>query len=364
MSPPPKVFIIGGTGAQGRPIVKGLVKDNAYSVQILTRDPNSPQAQSLLSLSDNVSLIEGTFASEADLRKGFEGCTLAFINIDGFNCGEKTETYWAIRSYELALECGIKFIVYGNLDYGLKKGGYDARYRCGHYDAKGRMGEWVLQQTRENGKRMGAALFTTGPYIEMTIASMTIMTPTVEDGVVTWRMPLGEGAVPHVSLEDCGVYVRWLFDHQDRAYGMDLEVAIDHVSYHDLAMAFEKVSGHPARYIDTSLDEYWKTGPLAFIADKPCGYNSDPKDPAHMSMRDNFSGFWNLWANSGGNAGVVKRNYGLLDEIFPGRVSNAEQWFRDEQERGLELGLGSLWDRVNEMKPVLKGSQDGMKGTL
>ncbi|TID27767.1 NmrA family protein [Venturia nashicola] len=145
---------------------------------------------------------------------------------------------------------------------------------------------------------------------------------------------------------------------------MDLEVSIDHVSYHDLAMAFEKVSGHPARYIDTSLDEYWKTGPLAFMADKPCGYNSDPKDPAHMSMRDNFSGFWNLWANSGGNAGVVKRNYGLLDEIFPGRVSNAEQWFRDEQERGLELGLGSLWDRVNEMKPVLKGSQDGMKGRL
>ncbi|QDS67680.1 hypothetical protein FKW77_005256 [Venturia effusa] len=359
----PKVFIIGGTGAQGRPIVKGLVKDNAYTVRILTRDTTSPQAQSLLSLG-NVELVEGTFASEQDLRRGYAGCTLAFINIDGFNCGEKTETYWTIRSYELALECGIKFIVYGNLDYGLKKGGYEAKYRCGHYDGKGRMGEWVLQQTKENGKKMGAALFTTGPYIAMTIAAKTIMTPTVEDGVVTWRMPLGEGAVPHVSLEDCEVYVRWLFDHQERANGMGLEVAIDHIAYHDLAQAFEKVSGHPARYIDTSLEEYWKTGPMAFMADSPCGYNSDPKDPAHMSMRDNFSGFWNLWANSGGNAGVIRRNYELLDEIFPERVRSAEQWFSEEQERGMKLGQGSLWDRVNDMKPVLKGLQDERKGRL
>lgn len=190
------------------------------------------------------------------------------------------------------------------------------------------------------------------------------MTPTIENGVVTWRMPLGKGAVPHVSLEDCGLYVRWMFGNQERANGMDLEVAIDHISYHDLAKAFQKVSGHPARYIDTSLDEYWTAGPLAFMADKPCGYNSDPNDPAHMSMRQNFSGFWNLWKDSTDNQGVVRRDYKLLDETHPGRVRSAEQWFKEEEERGLKLGLESLWDRVNDLKPVLKGSQDSMRGRL
>ena len=29
--------------------------------------------------------------------------------------------YWAIRCYEIALEEGIKFFVYGNLDYTIKK---------------------------------------------------------------------------------------------------------------------------------------------------------------------------------------------------------------------------------------------------
>ena len=72
----------------------------------------------------------------------------------------------------------------------------------------GRSGVSMPEQSR-----MGAALFTSGPYIEMVISPVTPMTPTVEDGVVTWRVPLGEGAVPHVSLEDCGYYVRWLFDH-------------------------------------------------------------------------------------------------------------------------------------------------------
>ena len=142
---------------------------------------------------------------------------------------------------------------------------------------------------------MGAAVFTSGPYIEMVISPGTPMTPTVEDGVLTWRVPLGEGAVPHVSLEDCGYYVRWLFDHPERANGMDLEVAIDHVAYADLAAAFEKVTGHPARYIDTDLETYWRNGPLSPLADMPAGYNADPNDKSTMSVRDNFTGFWNLW---------------------------------------------------------------------
>jgi hypothetical protein len=31
----------------------------------------------------------------------------AFVNIDGFNTGEKTETYWAIRSYEIVVEAAM-----------------------------------------------------------------------------------------------------------------------------------------------------------------------------------------------------------------------------------------------------------------
>lgn len=356
-----RIFVIGATGAQGLPVVRGLVRDGKYSVLALSRDAGSPRARSLLDLG-NVAILEGSFADEANLREGFRACDGAFVNIDGFNAGEKTEIYWAIRAYELALEEGIKFFVYGNLDYTLKKAGYDSRFRTGHYDGKGRIGEWILSQNRANEDRMAAALFTTGPYMEMAFSSRTPMTPAVEDGVLTWRVPLGEGAVVHVALEDCAYYVRWLFDHPERANGMNLEVAVEHVRYADLAAAFERVTGHPARYVDTSLDDYFG-GPLKPVADMPAGYNADPKDKSTMSFRDNFTGFWNQWKHD-----IIERDYALLDQIHPKRIASAEQWLRRAEQLEREAGRGGLWERVQpdalSRHSILKLGEDGRRGVL
>lgn len=350
-----KIFVIGGTGAQGIPVVRGLVKDRKYSCRVLTRSVDNPRAKLLQSFG-NVEFIEGTFADEEIIRAGLRGCDGAFVNIDGFNCGEKTEIYWTIRIYELALEEGIKFFVHGNLDYTYKKSGYDPKARCGHYDGKGRIAEWILLQTKDNKNRMGAAIFTTGPYIEMTLSPRTIMTPTVEDGVVTWRVPLGKGAVPHVSLDDCEYYVRWLFDNPHRANGMDLEVSIAHIPYDELAAAFQKVTGHPARYIDTPVEEYFDSGALSRISSGPAGYNADIKDKATMSFKDNFSGFWYSWKNSGGNKGIIQRDYALLDEIFPQRIKTAEEFFRREDDKARKEGKGGLYERLErgDFKPILK----------
>lgn len=82
---PPLVFIIGGTGAQGLPIVEALVKDCQYAVRILTRDKSSPRARQLAALGPNVSFLEGSFASEQNLRAGYAGADYAFVNIDGLS---------------------------------------------------------------------------------------------------------------------------------------------------------------------------------------------------------------------------------------------------------------------------------------
>lgn len=292
------------------------------------------------------------------------------MQIDGFNSGEKTEIFWTIRAYELAIEEGIKFYVHGNLDYVYKKSGFDPKFRTGHYDAKGRMSEWILSQNTHNAHRMGAAIFTTGPYIEMAIASSTVFTPTIEKGVATWRVPLGEkgGGVVHVALEDCEYYARWMYDNPERIVGQDLEVAIEHVSYHDLAKAFEKVTGHPAQYIETSLEDFWNRGPMRHVAKTASGYNSDLNDPAAMTFQQNFTGFFNMWRYSHGNdeKAVIKRDYKLLDEIFPGRSKTAEEWFRREDAKGKQDGRGGLWQRIQKqnLKPILKLGEDKRQGRL
>ena len=62
-----------------------------------------------------------------------------------------------------------------------------------------------------------------------------------------------------------------------------------------------------------------------------------------MTMRENFTGWWRTWRVSGGNKGVVLRDYALLDEIHPGRIRNAEEFFRKEAEKAVAEGW-TLWD--------------------
>jgi len=181
------------------------------------------------------------------------------------------------------------------------------------------------------------------------------VTPTIEDGVVTWRQPLGTGSVQHVALDDCGYYARWLFDNPSRSNGMDLEVAIAPIPYAELAAAFTRVTGHPAQYIDQSLEEYWTKGPYAAAAKAPAGYNAGPDS---MNIQDNFSGFYNMFKYD-----VLTRDFKLLDEIHPGRIRSAEEFFRREEEK---YGKGSLLRRVQGegLEHILKISEDGRKGNL
>ncbi|KAI1772696.1 NAD(P)-binding protein [Hypoxylon cercidicola] len=361
---PRLVAVVGATGAQGTPVVKELVQSGAYTVRALTRDAKSARFQELQSYGP-VEAVVGTFASEADLRATFRGAWGAFVNIDGFNSGEKTEMFWTIRAYELAIEEGVQFFVLGNLEYMYKNSGYRPEFRGGHYDGKGRIGEWILQQNRDNQHRMKAALFTSGPYMEMTISSYTPMAVAVEDGVATWRLPLNDGAIPFVSLDDCGYYVKWLFDDPERANGLDLKVAIDHVGGKELAAAFEKVTGRPARFLNVGFDDYFRQV-WAFDPEHPAGYNADPSDPATLTQRQNFSGFFTCWQHSGADSDISKRDYKLLDQIYPGRIKSAEEFFRRENEKGIQNGQGSLWDRVQPDKigHILKITEDRRTGTL
>ncbi|KAL7953361.1 hypothetical protein V8C34DRAFT_321213 [Trichoderma compactum] len=340
----PKIFVIGGTGAQGMPIVRSLVSDKKYQVRVLTRNASSRRAQELYGLG-NVELFEGTLANETALHKGLRGCYGAFVNIDGFNTGEKAEMFWAIRIYEIALEEGLK--------------AYNSRYRCGHLDGKGRIGEWIQWQNTTNMDRMDAALFTGGPYIDMSISGATMMSPTIEDGIVTWRIPVGDVALPFLALQDCGYYVRWMFDNPRRASGMDLRTAIAHISFDEMAASFERVTGRPAQYIEMSMDDYWAL--YRDIADLPAAYNADPNDASTMSTKDNFTGFWNFCKDD-----LMKREYAILDEIHPNRIRTAEQWFRMEELNGQASGKGSLWDRVQpeNITEVVKRGEDGGQGTL
>ncbi len=116
-----------------------LTKDSKYHVRVQTRNPDHPTAKELAQL-PNVTFHVGHIESEQLLREAMQGMDAVFFLANGFSIGEKAELFWSMRAFEIAIEVGVKFFQSSNLDYALKKGGYDPKFRCAHYDGKGRIG--------------------------------------------------------------------------------------------------------------------------------------------------------------------------------------------------------------------------------
>ncbi len=112
-----------------------MAKEKAYQRRFPTHDHNSSRAKHVLVLG-SVELVTRRFASENILGGGFRGCDGVLGNVDDLNCGEKTEIYWVIRAYELAIEEWIKFYDYSNLGFVHKESGCDPNLRSGHYGGK------------------------------------------------------------------------------------------------------------------------------------------------------------------------------------------------------------------------------------
>ncbi|EJU04873.1 NADP-binding protein [Dacryopinax primogenitus] len=346
MSTLPKIVVIGGTGAQGVPAVQALSESGRFEVVVLTRNKSSESAQSLASL-PHVSLFEGTYLKESDVWALFKDAYGAFVNTDGFVIGEKAEIFWGMRIFEIAVAQGVKHYVWGNLYYLTKLGHYYPKYRSGHMDAKARVAEWLLAQKLPN---ITVTLFTTCPYANMFWDGM-FHPIKMEDGSFVFHSSIGNGHLPLIALEDVGTYVQWIFDNKSRADNLDLVAVTDIPDYPTIISAFEKVTGKKAHWVDLPYDEYAAIRQLK--DDVPAAWahgSGEYNDPAGMSLKANFSGWWQSFRDD--TFGWDKVDTKLLDEINPGRIRSFEEWCRKVGYNGENRIVlkdrkdKSFWERV------------------
>jgi len=168
------------------------------------------------------------------------------------------------------------------------------------------------------------SVLSSGPYAERLFDSAF---PTIDvDGIYVFNLPLGPtGAMPLVSLDDLGDYVKWIFSHKDRASGLELGIAIAHITGAEHASAFQAVTGKKARYEDVPLQTVLNSMQPGKIGAKASpGYD----DPTLRTAAEHFGPWFGIFRDSGGNTGCWKRDYELLDEIFPGRIRTLEEWMR------------------------------------
>ncbi|KAL6835634.1 NAD(P)-binding protein [Trichoderma sp. SZMC 28015] len=331
------ILVIGGTGAQGIPVVKALSESNRYSVRVLTRNRNSTRALQLAAL-PNVTLFEGNQDDQDDLHGAFNGAYGAWVNLDGFTLGEKNEVFYGIRAYEIARHEGLKHYIWANSDYAVKKAGWDEKYHWGHNDAKGRIGDLILSHGQET---MKTTLFTTGPYMNMLWDGMYVPKEQ-DDGSFVWATPASDGKIPLIALEDVGFYNLWIFDNPNESAGLDLEVATDQVSMGDIAETFTRVTGKKAIHKRLPLEEYLEMAEP--YPNAPANWAAGPsavRDKSVMTWRENFTAWWRYWSEGKG----ATRDMALLDRIYPGRIKSLEEWMRKVSYDG-------------KQKAVLKGIED------
>lgn len=143
--------------------------------------------------------MEGSQDQQKDLHRAFDGVYGAWVNMDGFTLGEKSELFYGIRAYEIARHHGVKHFVWANTDYAVKKAGWDEKYHWGHNDAKGRVGDLILSHGQET---MKTSLLTTGPYMDMLFDGMYVPKEQA-DGSFVWANPASESCfiVSHALAE-------------------------------------------------------------------------------------------------------------------------------------------------------------------
>lgn len=141
-----------------------------------------------------------------------------------------------------------------------------------------------------------------------------------------WALPLGDGHIPIIALQDLGFFARWVFDNPSETSGKDVQVASHRASGKDIVEAFTRVTGKPAVYIPLSLDEYFGS---FRGADAPVA----PSAPQGLTFRQNFTGFWNGWKDD-----IVYRDMEWLKSIHPG-LRSVESWMREHEYDGGRKGL-------------------------
>ncbi|KAI9464953.1 NAD-P-binding protein [Lactarius psammicola] len=324
------ILVLGATGAQGRAVVNSLLapsedgSPSPYAVRALSRDPESKQALSLRE--QGVQVFKGNTSDLASVAAALDGVYGAWINIDGFTVGEQREIYAGLRIFELAKQTkSLRHYIWSSLDYNLKKGGYDQKYRCEHYDAKGRVAEWLAQQPSVVGDTdLSWSVVTSGPYMDM--LQIGILGPVQrEDGTFVFNSPIGDGHIPMVALADIGFFARYTFDHRAETSGKNLEVASEWVGWEHLVATFTKTL---EKWLSHTED-----------AEKPVAAEGAP---GSTSWAENFTGWWNAFRDD-----VNKRDMDWIRKINPNGYT-LERWMVENK-----------YDGTLYKDPVMKIVSDG-----
>lgn len=118
-----------------------------------------------------------------------------------------------------------------------------------------------------------------------------LLGPLVErdaNGAVVFALPVKDGHVPVISLEDIGWWTRYTFDHRSETSGQELKIATEMMTIDQLVETFTRVTGIPAVRKRISIEEYLDLYPYT---------NQSIVKGEGPTIRETFAGMFNVWGD-------------------------------------------------------------------
>jgi len=236
----PVVAVVGATGQQGGAVVRSLLASGGWTVRAVVRDPGSDAARALAD--DGAELVRADLDEPDTLRAAFEGAhgvysVQSFTGPDGID-GEIRQ---GKAVADAAKDAGVAHLVYASIDGAERASGVP------HFESK-----FAIEQHIESLGQPATIL--------RLVAFMdnfgTYAMPSLVDGeiVIAWP-PSADTRIQLVAAQDVGVVAAAVFADLDRFVGTTVTVAGDELSMTEMAQAFTNVTGMPARYEESDIEQ-------------------------------------------------------------------------------------------------------------
>ncbi|EEP79375.1 conserved hypothetical protein [Uncinocarpus reesii 1704] len=254
----PTITIFAATGNQGGAVARSLLKNPAFKVRALTRNPNSDASKALAALGAEIQSANG-FDIES-MKKAVRGSWGVFVNINSDDQAFRnehgpTEFDMGKTIVDAAAEEGVRHFIFSSATNCTELTGGKVRMKAmdSGYTVKNK----IEQYARNIDKFETASFINAAWYLENFLAKEVApifggFPHQVDDeGYLTFAVPKwgGNEDVPFISMsDDFGDLVQGMFLDPQRWNGSVVHGCSDICTFDDLVAAFEKVTGRKSRF--------------------------------------------------------------------------------------------------------------------
>lgn len=238
------ILLTGVTGSQGGAVLDALVSSSAdFTILAVTRNPDGPSAQKLLSKSKNVKLVKGDLN---DVPAIFAAAKAVNPNIWGVysvqlsqGVAGDVEIAQGKAMVDEALKHSVKQFVYSSVDRGGDKISYDTPTDIPHFMTKYQIEHHLVDATK--GTDMRYAIIRPVAFMDNLSKGMISR---VFISALRTAMPTNK-PLQYVDIRDIGHFVAQAFLHPEQWRDRALSVAGDDLTVAQIDAVFREKAGVP-----------------------------------------------------------------------------------------------------------------------